>query len=126
MPPFEEMDQHDTAVYWAFSYTDEMGEVITAAPVEITCRWIEQHTEALDPMGNKVALDGMVITNETLLIGSIMRFGTLADFVGTGTNSQDDKVFMVAMMNRVPSICGKYNYRSYGLVKYGGERPVID
>jgi hypothetical protein len=126
MPQLEIYDLHQTAVYWEYDSVDIFGEPITLPPVEILCRWIDGQQEMQDPMGNKVMVQATVVVAQDIVPKSIMRLGTLADFIGTGSVIDDDVICYVQLVNKVPSLDARYFYRSVGLLKYGGKRPIVE
>lgn len=124
MVHFTKRNLHDDAVYWEFVRTDRYGETVTLAPVEISCRWIDGEADLRDAMGNTVTVEAIIVTAIDLKINSIVRHSTLADFTGTGTTLEDDKICQIKVVGKAPSLNYRNYYRSYGLVKYGGKRPV--
>lgn len=123
MPPLEEMDRHDDAVYYRYLGEDRYGRPRLTSPVDLKVRWIDGKADMLDPMGNLVAVEAVVVLDRVVYPGDIFRKGTIALGVGTGTALDDDDVMMVRIYNGVPSLCGRYDYRSAGLVKYGSRVP---
>jgi hypothetical protein len=123
MPPLEELDRHDDAVYYRYLGEDRRGKPRLASPVDIKVRWIQGKADVMDALGNLVSVEALVVTNQDLTMHSILRQGTIADGVGTGTALDDDDVMQVSVVNKVPSLCGKYHYRSVGLTRYGSRVP---
>lgn len=121
MPPVEEIGIHGTAVYWEKLRVDRYGEDILAAPREVECRWIDGQTDLLDAQGNVVTVEAVAVVKEDLVIGSILREGTLSDYPGSANTADDDTVCYVRLTNKVPDLDNRFFYRSVGLSKYGNK-----
>lgn len=123
MPPLETYDLHQDAIYWEKLGDNRFGEPRLDSPVDLKVRWINARADLMGPEGNNISVDATVITNQDVVIGSIMRQGTIDDYTGTGTALDVDEVYTVAAFAKIPSLNNKYYYRSVGLVKYGSRIP---
>lgn len=119
MPPVEHIGINQTAVYWEKVGENIHLEEILAAPREILCRWIDGETELPDAQGNPIAVQAVAVVKEDLVIGSILRLGTLASYIGSGSALTDDDIAYIQITNKVPDLDVKNYYRSVGLVRYG-------
>jgi hypothetical protein len=118
MPPIETSDRHQTAVLWASSGRDAYGDPTVATPTELSVRWQLKRGETIGPEGTVVALDGVVVVDRRVAIGSQMWLGTLEDWYGTGSAGDDSEVYEVMTYNETPDIKDRYVRRTVGLKKY--------
>lgn len=127
MPPPETAHRHQTALYWALAGVDGYNQPKVSAPVELLVRWETGRREALDPEGNKIGVEALVVVDREVLIGSAMWLGTLAEwYTGTGSGGQDDEVMQVVTYNQASDVKNRNVRREVGLNKFMDARPEID
>jgi hypothetical protein len=68
-----------TAVYWAPVGVDRYGKTTFDDPVEISCRWNDAWTQAINPDGTWVWSRATIFTETELLNTGMLMFGTLDD-----------------------------------------------
>ena len=127
MPPPEVAYREQTAVLWPERGFDNNGHVKVGSPVEIQVRWNTQRTTALDPQGNKIAVDATVVVGQKIGVGSVLFKGELADWVGTGSGSAGagDELMQVATFSEVPDLKGRNVRRVAGLVWFRDTLPEL-
>lgn len=125
MPSLEVASLHQKAVLWAAAApadreVDSHGERKVYAAVELKVRWEEGLTEAIDPNGQVVALDAVVIVDRDVEVGSIMWEGEL------GTE-EDPPISLkeVVSFSKTPDIKGRKFRRVCGLRRYSDELPPL-
>lgn len=105
---------------WPFTGYGEEGTPLIDRmnPVELQVRWVGKQSEALDPLGNTIAIDATAITNTDIVIGSRMWLGTLSDWLGTGSGSIPDEAMIVKTFNKTSDLKNRFVQRSAGLMRY--------
>lgn len=126
MPAFETMDLKQKAVLWAVADDgtpddfDDHGEHKVKAAKEISCRWVEKHTEVVDNDGNTIALDAEVVVGIEVKIGSILRLGKQTELP-----SPLNKLYEVVVIATTPDIKNRNTRRTLLLRRYSDELPTI-
>ena len=127
MPAFEQMDRHQTALYWSDAGSDTYGQMRVRAAREIMVRWVFVRREIIDADGNKAQLDAEVVMNEQPTIGSLMWQGDLDDFNGTGSGSAYGGVelYEVKVVEYTPDIKNRMIRWTAGLARHGSNLPTV-
>ena len=127
MPPPEEAHRHQDALLWVKVGVDGYGQEIVSAPIELKVRWEFTRRDILDPDGNRVTVDAMVVTNRVISIGSTMWLGTLEEWqLGSGSGGLDDEVMQVVVYMQSPDVKNRSTRREVGLSKYRDTPPEIE
>lgn len=124
MPPIEEHDMYDTAVLWAAVGYDKRGQVLVAQPVEISCRWENSPTKVKDSTTNSATSHATVFSAEFIPLGSILWEGTLAAFMGTGSEGYDSGLMEVIGAPNTPDLKARFSRNQYSLSFYRDELPA--
>ena len=122
MPQLETDCLFNKAVLWMADANvfDGYGEhKVTASKVQLSVRWEERNTEAIDPNGNTIAVDALVVVDRAITIGSIMWQGCIIDVAATPVN-----LYEVVTRNDVPDIKNRNTRRVVGLKRYSNELPA--
>jgi hypothetical protein len=123
MPAFETKDLNQWAILWRVSSSDRYGTKTFHSPEEIRVRWVGKRKQIISPTGQLIGADATVITREYVPNGSLLREGRLEDWVGTGSNDDDEGILEVIGSDYTPDIKGR-NYRyELMLVRYKDEVP---
>ena len=125
--PEQEMDSAwrlQTAVLWPCSGRDNYGEPQVGSPVEILVRWITKRMEALDALGNTIALDAQAVVNQEIAVGSLMWLGTLASWQGTGSAVQPSDLMQVKIYDEATDLKGRATRRTAGLMRFRDALPT--
>jgi hypothetical protein len=125
MPPPETFHRHQTAILWRKVGDNAQNEPVLAAPIELTptngtgVRWEAGRRNMMDPQGNLINVDAVVVVAVDIPIGSQMWLGRLEEFYGTGTGSTgiDDEVMWVIRQINVPDIKHRVARREVWLAK---------
>ncbi|KKN70648.1 hypothetical protein LCGC14_0429210 [marine sediment metagenome] len=120
MPPIETISRHQKAVLWAANGFDDFGEPKVDAATEITVRWQEGLQEAVDPNGNTIALDAVVVVNQDVTVGSIMWLGKKDDLASPPVDLKQ-----VVSFSKIPDVKGRVFRRKVGLIRYSNELPAL-
>lgn len=125
MPGLEVASLHQKAVLWAAAAPsereyDSYGERKVNNPVELKVRWEEGLTEAIDPNGQTVALDAVVVVDRDVEVGSIMWEGELGTQESTPVNLKE-----VVSFSKIPDIKGRKFRRVCGLRRFSDELPTL-
>lgn len=125
MPPFETMDRPQKATYWAKRGVDRLGQFVVSAPVQLDVQWDDNSQEVLDHQGNVITVSATVFTNQTLVMGSLMRYGTLSDWQGTGSGSVNTGLMEIKSVQITADLKGRNKVYYYGLMRYNDTLPTL-
>lgn len=122
MPHIETDKRKQKAVYYAAGteYTDT-GVLKVVAGAELSVRWEERQSEALDGEGQAIRLDATVVVSQDIAIGSLMWLGALKTLPTTVTD-----LFKVITFNSTPNIKNTRTRRTVGLQRYSDKLPPIE
>lgn len=123
MPPFETMDRPQRATYWPRSGVNSLGQPVVGSPVELSVQWDNRSSEQLDRDGNSVMMDATMFSDRALLMNSIVRQGTLAQWQGTGSAIVPEQLMEIKTVNITPDIKGRNNVYFYGLMRWNDALP---
>lgn len=129
MPPMEEEDRWQQATLWAKSAeSDRHGRPKVVSPVVLDVRWIKTRMVTRDAEGHPIELDVTVVLNRQVDPGSIFRLGTIDDWVGTGSGSEeeDDELYETVTYRETVDIRGMDTRRTAGLKRYRDTLPELE
>jgi hypothetical protein len=128
MPPFETMDRHQSALYWAATgRSGRDGQPIVSAPVELTVRWAgpqPDQTERMTPEGNTVAVHATVVLDQPVTVGGIMWQGGFADLPGTASVPEGD-LMQVISYSETPDLKNRNFRREATLMRFRDSLPTV-
>jgi hypothetical protein len=78
--------------------------------------------EVTGPEGTPIVVDGSMVTDETLPLGSIVWEGTVATVLSGAT---DNDLYEVLFFKRVPDVRGEVVYREAMLSRFKGTLPQV-
>lgn len=113
------------AVLWSRAGIDDAGEATVSAPVEIRVRWVDRQMEALDVRGETIALDALVVTDQAIIIGSILRQGTIEDYEDLADDAEGTELYQVVTERTTPDVKGRISRRTYGLIRWRDSLPEV-
>jgi hypothetical protein len=122
MPALEQDFRCQDAVLWPFLGNDRYGKPMVdwVHPQELKVRWDDAVTEATQPQSLVDAEPTDVIVDRAIIIGSLMRLGTL-----DSVPSPPDNLRRVTSYNAVPDVRGREVRRSVKLIRHvGPTQPV--
>jgi len=119
MPGPESNLRFQTAVYWKASGHDNYGQPKVTTPVEIQVRWEKGRNESTGPNGELQAIDGTLVVDREIPIGSILWLGVLADYVSTDTKMQ------VLDYKETPDIKNRNVHRAVTVKRYTDTLPTL-
>ena len=64
-----------SAVWWERTGTDDGGDPTFATPIQIACRWVDEHEEFIDPKGTRRISDSIVNVDREMTVGDLLRLG---------------------------------------------------
>lgn len=114
MPPLEESDMHQEAVYWTKTGLDRYNNPVLGSPVEIICRWVNKRGQTLGPNGTPIALDAIVVVPVEIREGTLMWEGKLSDW----NPALKNELMEVVTYNETPSINARFQRYQLGLKKF--------
>ena len=125
MPNIESSCRFQKAVWWAMTGTayDNYGEPLVSDPVEIDVRWENVRKDILDPQGNTVEVDAVVVVDRDMSVGDILWLGTLYDLPGTSETPTLD-IREVVSFSSIPDLKGRYYRRVVMLKRLSDELPT--
>lgn len=122
--PFPEQDyRFQKAQIWQRKGDDPYGNPIIGDRQELTVRWEDKQLEMIDPQGQPIRIDALVIHVCSIEVGSIMWRGCQADL-------PDDEVPTVGLMevvalDDIPDVKGRAFRKTAGLKRYNDKLPRI-
>lgn len=125
MPPYTESNRYQKALLWEQAGVNAFNEPVVYEASEILVRWINKAGEMRNPQGTPVKTDASVISNQEIGIGSLMWEGSLAEWVGTGSELIDSGVMQVIAMSLTPDIKGRFIRHEVGLAYFRDTMPQI-
>lgn len=117
----ELIGKYQTALLFLKTGVDEYNEPVTAEPIELMVRWQNSSRDVRGPNGTTITLDATVTANRDIPIGSQMWLGTLARWVGTGSDGTETELMEVVSRELVPDVKGRATFRSFGLARFRDE-----
>ena len=140
MPEDLETDsRNQKAVLWPALGYDKFGKLVVDNPVSLDpangsgVRWNTVRKERLDPKGNTITIDAVVVVNRKIANGSCMFLGSISDWVGTGTGTgsgvgTEAEVMQVYEYHETPDIKGGDPLavrRTVDLMRFRGKPPTL-
>ena len=123
MPPLEEACRNQKAMLWAKDGIARDGSyTVSSTGTEIKVRWENQRTEALDPNGETIAVDAVVIVAQTIVVGSIMWLGAESDLPSGLVPISN--IMQVVSFSSVPDVKGRQFRKRVGLVRFTDTLPT--
>lgn len=128
MPPLEQMDRYDTVVVWPKTGSDRYDDPVLGTAVEVLVRFNRKRRDVLRPDGTVLTLDGDLVADRDLAVGSLLYDGDADSLPGTGTGTPDGDygLYQVVDVERTRSICGKYTFWGWMVQRYMGTIPTPD
>jgi len=79
MTRFPDRNLNQTAVYWGTPTSNGIGGFTYAAPVEISCRWVEKREVITDQNGDEIVSNAQVQVSQNVDEQGKLYLGTLDD-----------------------------------------------
>jgi hypothetical protein len=111
MPAPESDYRFQTCQMWARTGDDEYGNPIVAPAVQLTVRWENKQLEMIDPKGQPIRIDALVITVDSIPVGSILLLSGSSDYMEAV--AYDD----------IPDVKGRVFRKTVGLKRYTDTLP---
>jgi hypothetical protein len=126
VPSIEYVDRWQTAVLWLKAGTDRYGEPMLGAPIELAppvhgVRWLDKRRDALDAQGNKVQIDGTVIVDRFIPVGSNMWLGTLDQWYALGSGNIPSRLCWVVSFDGAPDLKNRATRRTVTVKRFKDE-----
>lgn len=123
MPPPERAYLKQRAVLWRMTGYNAQGlPTLATQSEEIKCRFDERRTEKLGPKGVPIAVDGMMVVEVDIAVGSQVWLGShddlAASVTGTGEGPElipESGVMDVVTFTKTPDLRGRHHSRVIGL-----------
>lgn len=96
--------QRQMLVYWPKLGAKPTGESIWGAPIEMTCRWDKGFKQIIGPNITKVDSQIQVISQYELVVGGLIRLGTLADTAFWDDPKRNQDVYEILVCLATPNI----------------------
>lgn len=125
MPPLELMDRHTTAVLWPLAGYDREGQpyVTQTGRTEIQVRWNRQRRQVTDAENNTVVIDGTVIGDRDVAVGSVLWEGAEEDIPGTAYEPTSN-LFLIYSSNKFNDIKGRNIRYEWMVVRHSNTLPL--
>ena len=117
MPAFETMDRPQTVTYWPKTGDNDLGLPVVGSPVELQVQFDDDDSEALDPKGSKIKIAATLFTNRALLIGSLVRYGTISDWQGTGSGESSTRLLQIISEDICADLKGRNQVYFYRMMR---------
>lgn len=126
MPPIERDERRHLVTLFATAGKGRDGKNVFATPRQIRVRWSWGRTESVSAQGLPVALDATAIVNEEIPVGSVVWYGELDDYYGTGSADTGDREYYEVLNYReVPDLKKRNSHKTISLAYYRQGKPVI-
>lgn len=122
MPALETSCRNQKVVYWAKSGMDKFSKVTVSGRVELDARFEKKSGETMNAKNERVATIGTMISDQDLLIGSIIWIGSI-DAWETATTPTDYMV--IVGVDKIPDLKGRNFYREITLSNYNDTLPSL-
>jgi hypothetical protein len=113
MPTPETDYRFQTCNMWPRVGDDSYGNPLLGEPQTIKVRWENKQIEMIDPKGQPIRLDALVITVDTIPMGSILLLSGSTDYMEA-----------VAYDN-IPDVKGRVFRKTVGLKRYQDALPEV-
>lgn len=125
MPRFGKAWLMQKAVVWDHSLTanDAYGQPTVGGPREINVRWNSTHILSADAQGNPVTISAQVVVMSDVAVGSLMWLGTLDEWYGTGSATDEAELMEVKKDAGTPDLKNRSGTTTLDLAYYRGELP---
>jgi len=103
--------QKETLVYWPLTEFERTGEPIWGAPEEMTCRWDSCSRQVIAANDSAIFPKHEIITEKLLVVGGLVRRGTLADTAYWENPKDNQDAFEIIKVCETPTL--NYGDRLY-------------
>jgi hypothetical protein len=107
-------------VLWAAAGADNYGVQQVSAAVELSVRWDQTATHAVNAQGATEGYDATVIVDREIAVGSIMALGTIESIGDTPTDLK-----VVKRLQKTPDLKGRKFHYVASLQNYNDSLPTI-
>jgi len=123
MPALEQTGLIHDVVLWPRSGQAADGDWAVGSPVDIKARWNQGRRQGTDPEGNTVALDGDLVLDQAVMVGSLVWLGTLADWNSTGSVGDTTEVMKIISVDVTSDIKGRATRYEAGFARHRDSPP---
>lgn len=123
MPAPETDYRFQKAQLWQRIGDDEYANPLVSEREELTVRWENKQLEMMNPLGQPIKIDALVITIHTIPVGSIMWLGKAVDL----PIDLDDitNLMEVVAYDDIPDVKSRAFRKTVGLKRYTDKLPTI-
>jgi hypothetical protein len=115
-------DWQKAIVWLATGGYDKYGQHnIAPTPIEVWVRELADFQETVDKDGNNITLPGSAQVEMPVPIGSWFWFGTLSQWLGTGSAFSDEQIMYVKSFDPMKDIKGRNIFRKVMLMRLHGK-----
>jgi hypothetical protein len=138
VPPLEDDDLLQCAVFWPLLKVDAYANPILGQPVQLDVRWMDVQSIVMDPKGNTIGVDVTIVVNEDIeqfndprdpfyrtIIDGMITQNTLYGPTGVLTVTPTTGLYWIKTYNKTPDIKNRFNRRVVGAVRYTDLLPVV-
>ena len=118
MPPVEQSFCYEDAILLVKNGYDRYGRPKVDDPTEIKCRWITCRKDRLDAQGNPVVVEVEMVTTTALTVGSQVWYGSLEDWVESGSGGYDSEMMEVFYVEITKDVKQRATRYTADLIKY--------
>lgn len=118
MPSLEQMDRNQWALWWDPVGVDEHNRRTFRPPAAFRVRWVQKRRELTNAQGDTLVTDGTVVLGRDIPVGSLLWLGEEADWYGTGSNNEDDRVMEVISVDKTPDLKGRVTRYEATVMRY--------
>lgn len=95
-----------TCVYWSTDSdrADKFGNPISAAPIEIPCRWEDGIDNPVYADESRILADTRVFVGQDVDVDGFLLLGTLADVQDMNDPKQNPKAFRIKKFDKTPNL----------------------
>lgn len=115
MPPPEVTSLIQKAVWFQYDRPDRYGDSIFVPGEEVSVRWEDRKSQAVDSQGNKINIDATVFLKQLVAVNDLLWLGKLKDMPNQPTNVRE-----VVSIESTPDIKGRFTQYTALCRNYAG------
>lgn len=133
MPPIEEVERNDEALYFEYTSSDRYNRPRVRSPIELDVRWENKRSFQTDSQGKRVPVDATVYADpdDNIVEGSLMWQGSEDEWYGgqlgtsSGSLGEETALMQVVSVQLIEDLKGRHTRCIVGLVYFRDTMPEV-
>jgi len=101
-------------VYWAPGTPDAYGQTTYSEAIELNCRWDDNQQQIIRDDGTMVMSKAEVMLSADVIVGGVLKFGTLDDVLYMNEPTRNDGAFEILKFDKNPNFkCTEFVRTAY-------------